>query len=100
MFPVSLHQERKGVKLTLKSDKGPASASNINPKAKAEEKVTKPAPSVAAKKAESPQKAASKPAAAAPVPKQKKSTSSRREELLKQLKAVEDAIARKRAKMN
>ncbi|GAB1600547.1 zinc finger CCCH domain-containing protein 18-like, partial [Argonauta hians] len=32
--------------------------------------------------------------------KAKKSTSSRREELLKQLKAVEDAIARKRAKMN
>lgn len=32
--------------------------------------------------------------------KPKKSTSSRREELLKQLKAVEDAIARKRAKMN
>ena len=30
----------------------------------------------------------------------KKSMSSRREELLKQLKAVEDAIARKRAKMN
>lgn len=31
--------------------------------------------------------------------KAKKSTSSRREELLKQLKAVEEAIARKRAKM-
>jgi len=35
----------------------------------------------------------------APAPK-KKSTSSRREELLKQLKAVEDAIARKRTKLN
>ncbi len=34
------------------------------------------------------------------APKNKKSMSSRREELLKQLKAVEDAIARKRAKMN
>ncbi|KAK3086513.1 hypothetical protein FSP39_019457 [Pinctada imbricata] len=32
--------------------------------------------------------------------KEKKSTSSRREELLKQLKAVEDAIARKRSKMS
>ena len=30
----------------------------------------------------------------------KKSTVSRREELLKQLKAVEDAIAKKRSKMN
>ena len=36
-----------------------------------------------------------------PVPTlKKKSTSSRREELLKQLKAVEDAIARKRTKLN
>ncbi|XP_048731663.2 zinc finger CCCH domain-containing protein 18-like isoform X2 [Ostrea edulis] len=40
------------------------------------------------------------PQAVAPPPKEKKSTSSRREELLKQLKAVEDAIARKRSKMN
>ena len=47
-----------------------------------------------------------KSAAPAPVPpvvpekpKIKKSTLSRREELLKQLKAVEDAIARKKSKM-
>ncbi|PVD20540.1 hypothetical protein C0Q70_18696 [Pomacea canaliculata] len=39
------------------------------------------------------------PAIAAPAVKAKKSMSSRREELLKQLKAVEDAIARKKAKM-
>ena len=39
------------------------------------------------------------PKPAASPQKTKKSTSSRREELLKQLKAVEDAIARKRAKM-
>ncbi len=52
--------------------------------------------SPAAKKpVESPAKVA-KPVA----PKGKKNMSSRREELLKQLKAVEDAIARKRAKMN
>ncbi|KAI8520094.1 hypothetical protein Bbelb_033510 [Branchiostoma belcheri] len=44
---------------------------------------------------------AGKPAAKPPAekPAEKKSTLSRREELLKQLKAVEDAIARKRKKM-
>ena len=39
-------------------------------------------------------------AAAAAAAVKKKSTVSRREELLKQLKAVEDAIAKKRSKMN
>ncbi|XP_076470787.1 uncharacterized protein LOC143300758 isoform X2 [Babylonia areolata] len=52
-----------------------------------------PAPSAA------PPAAAPAPAAAGPAAKAKKSTTSRREELLKQLKAVEDAIARKKAKM-
>nr|KAG5712181.1 hypothetical protein BaRGS_014531 [Batillaria attramentaria] len=61
----------------------------------------KPAPSAAPASAEPP-KAAAAPAAsasAAAAAKPKKSMSSRREELLKQLKAVEDAIARKKAKM-
>lgn len=39
------------------------------------------------------------PAAAATATVKKKSTVSRREELLKQLKAVEDAIAKKKKKM-
>ncbi|XP_046545021.1 zinc finger CCCH domain-containing protein 18-like [Haliotis rubra] len=63
-------------------------------------------PPVAAAKAAPSGKAAPAPGVPPPVPtpsvpavKQKKSMSSRREELLKQLKAVEDAIARKKAKM-
>ena len=52
----------------------------------------------------SPTKVAKAPAAAGAVSAaaavKKKSTVSRREELLKQLKAVEDAIAKKRSKMN
>lgn len=50
----------------------------------------------------SPTKAPTKPPTMAPpaaAQKAKKSASNRREELLKQLKAVEDAIARKRSKM-
>ena len=53
-------------------------------------------PPAAKKPAESPAKGVKAPTAS----KGKKSMSSRREELLQQLKAVEDAIARKRAKMN
>ena len=41
---------------------------------------------------------AAQPAAKPAAPPKKKSMSSRREELMKQLKAVEDAILRKRAK--
>lgn len=72
----------------------------------ADKKVKKPASTAPA----SPTKAAPHPAPTpkvqpkapppASAPKEKKSTSSRREELLKQLKAVEDAIARKRSKIN
>ena len=54
-------------------------------------------PPAAKKPVEPPAKGAK--GAAVPA-KGKKSMSHRREELLKQLKAVEDAIARKRAKMN
>lgn len=53
---------------------------------------------VAPKPAGSPTKAPVKPPLAQAA-KEKKSTTNRREELLKQLKAVEDAIARKRSKM-
>lgn len=63
-------------------------------------------PPVAAAKAAPSGKGAPAPGVPPPLPtppvpavKQKKSMSSRREELLKQLKAVEDAIARKKAKM-
>ena len=42
---------------------------------------------------------ASAPQASATAPKTKKSMSSRREELLKQLKAVEDAIQKKKTKL-
>ncbi|XP_071091899.1 zinc finger CCCH domain-containing protein 18-like [Haliotis cracherodii] len=63
-------------------------------------------PLVAAAKAAPSGKGAPAPVVPPPLPtppvpavKQKKSMSSRREELLKQLKAVEDAIARKKAKM-
>ncbi|XP_061162933.1 zinc finger CCCH domain-containing protein 18-like [Saccostrea echinata] len=77
---------------------------------KPDKKVKKPEKPVVAAPL-SPTKTASKPTlptknppkgppAATSAPKEKKSTSSRREELLKQLKAVEDAIARKRSKLN
>lgn len=49
--------------------------------------------------AESPPHIDSKASAAAAAAKAAKKASSRREELLKQLKAVEDAIARKRSKV-
>lgn len=75
----------------------------------ADKKVKKPEKPASTAPA-SPTKAVPRPAPApkvqpkapppASIPKEKKSTSSRREELLKQLKAVEDAIARKRSKIN
>ena len=64
--------------------------------------IPAPVPKVAPQKPPiSPTKAPAKPpmAQAAVAQKEKKSTTNRREELLKQLKAVEDAIARKRSKM-
>lgn len=65
--------------------------------------TSKPVPAATAKPAApkptaSPTKAPVKAPLAAAA-KEKKSTTNRREELLKQLKAVEDAIARKRSKM-
>ena len=91
-MPVVVVAERKAVKAGAgKGDK--AGGKEAVAKAAAPEaggKVKKPPVS--------PAKAPSKPAIQAPV-KQKKSMSSRREELLQQLKAVEDAIQRKRAKM-
>ena len=61
------------------------------------------APVAPAKPAQRPPPQAPKPAAptpaAPPAVTKKKSTVSRREELLKQLKAVEDAIAKKKKKM-
>lgn len=89
-------------------DAPPAKRPALPPPAqpKTDKKVKKPASTAPA----SPTKAAPHPAPTpkvqpkapppASAPKEKKSTSSRREELLKQLKAVEDAIARKRSKIN
>lgn len=92
-------------------DAPPAKRPALPPPAqpKTDKKVKKPEKPASTAPA-SPTKTAPRPAPApkvqpkvpppASAPKEKKSTSSRREELLKQLKAVEDAIARKRSKLN
>lgn len=75
--------EKRQIKLNLKNPGG----------------VRKPEISDIARKAEALQ-GKKRPANSPPLdPKSKKATS-RREELLKQLKAVEDAIAKKRSKVN
>lgn len=78
------------VKLTLKPQ------NNIPPPKKIDRSAT-----IAGKKRplESPPALDSKASVAAAAAKAAKKASSRREELLKQLKAVEDAIARKRSKV-
>lgn len=101
----------KNYKIPMKTDKPSMKAPNPHVKPPVTAAAPKVHPKVPASPTKGPTKApilSAKPALSKPVgtgvqaAKQaaKKSTSSRREELLKQLKAVEDAIARKRSKMS
>lgn len=88
---LKLSGTKQQIKLTLKS-----SSNNIPPVKKVDRSAT-----IAGKKRplESPPLSESKASVAAAAAKAAKKATSRREELLKQLKAVEDAIARKRSKV-
>ncbi|XP_012935150.1 zinc finger CCCH domain-containing protein 18 isoform X2 [Aplysia californica] len=89
MPPSSSSAAAQRAKAAVSPQKQASSSSSSKPRV-AEPAVGKPAPKVPL---------AAAPTASATGAKAKKSMSSRREELLKQLKAVEDAIARKKFKL-